>query len=57
MNDMIGGSLLELVIQQQCAKNKVALNLHTQFRDAIACYGIGITVPTWETRIGKKYKR
>lgn len=56
VNDMIGGSLLELVIQQQCARNKVALNLHTQFRDAIA-YGIGITVPTWETRIGKKYKK
>ena len=55
-DDMMGAKLLELVIQQQCARSKVALSLHTAFRDSLA-YGVGVGVPTWETKTGKRYKK
>lgn len=51
--DTIGAILLERVIQQHCEYNKVALNLHTMFRDNFA-YGLGVVVPTWKVHRGKK---
>jgi hypothetical protein len=42
--DIYGAKLMELVIQQQCLKGKLGLNLHTMFRDALA-YGIGVVAP------------
>ncbi len=54
--DTIGGMLLELVIRQHCIKNKVALSLHTMFRDSSA-YGIGAVIPEWTRRYGKKVKK
>jgi hypothetical protein len=52
-NDVIGAILLEKLISLQCMKNKVALNLHTQGRDAFS-YGFGVTTPTWTTEYGSK---
>jgi len=52
-SDTIGAALMELVVRNQCIKNKVALNLHTSFRDALA-YGVGIAGTSWERRWGKK---
>jgi len=51
--DVYGAALLELVVDLHCRKSKVPLHLHTLFRDAIS-YGIGIVVPTWEVRTGRK---
>lgn len=51
--DVIGGIMLEKVIQFQCMKNKVGLNLHTLARDCFA-YGFGAATPTWKTEFGKK---
>lgn len=56
-DDVIGAVLLEKVIEQQCYMNKVALNIHTQARDAF-CYGFGVSTPTWiEERGRKRIKR
>lgn len=52
--DTLGAALLELVIQLQCMRNKVYLNLHTLFRDAL-CYGVGSVSPDWVRKMG--YKR
>jgi len=54
--DVAGAILMEKVIDLQCARNKVALNLHTMFRDACA-YGFGAVAPYWLTRTGKKRTR
>lgn len=47
-NDVIGSILLEKIIDLHCNKNKVALNLHTMFRDSLS-YGLGVVVPGWKT--------
>jgi hypothetical protein len=52
-DDVIGPILLEKVIAQQCHRNKVGLNLHTQARDAFA-YGFGVSTPIWVNEYGKK---
>jgi len=52
-DDTVGAALLELCIRLHCNKNKVPLNLHTMFRDSLA-YGVGITIPEWTRRYGKK---
>jgi hypothetical protein len=52
-SDTVGAALMEMVINLHCIKNKVALNLHTVFRDALA-YGIGAAVPGWSRRWGRK---
>lgn len=52
-SDVIGAILLEIIIDLQCNKNKVGLNLHTQARDSFA-YGIGISTPTWVTTYGTR---
>lgn len=52
-DDTSGAMLLELVIRLHCIKNKVALNVHTALRDNL-CYGVGIAIPDWMQRYGKK---
>jgi hypothetical protein len=44
--DVIGAILLEKVIEMQCIRHKVALNIHTMLRDSIS-YGLGAVGPTW----------
>jgi len=51
--DTIGAILLEKVIDLQCNKTKVALNLHTMNRDGLA-YGIGPVAPMWRQRWGTR---
>jgi len=46
--DVVGAILLEKIIDIQCNKNKVALNLHTMLRDSLG-YGLGVVAPTWKT--------
>jgi hypothetical protein len=51
--DELGAIMLEKVVDVHCNKSKVALNLHTMFRDAMV-YGMGIVVPTWVKRKGRR---
>ena len=51
--DTIGAIMMEKVIDLHCNKSKVALALHTQFRDSLG-YGFGATSPGWVTRYGSK---
>ena len=51
--DMIGAILLEKVIEQHTSNFKVALNLHTMYRDSLS-YGMGVVTPTWDKRWGWK---
>ncbi len=51
--DIVGSIMMENIIQSHCNRNKVALNLHTFFFDAIK-YGIGVAVPLWITKHGYK---
>jgi hypothetical protein len=51
--DLVGAALLEKVIDQQCNRAKVALNLHTLFRDSLA-YSIGASACSWEKKTGKR---
>ena len=53
--DTAGATLMEKVINLQCNKSKVILNLHTFFRDASA-YGLGVVAPQWVVRRGKKVR-
>jgi hypothetical protein len=52
-SDVAGAILLEKVINQQCQRTKVAVMLHTFFRDA-AAYGFGAVSPYWEVKRGKR---
>ena len=52
-SDVTGAMLMELVIKLHCIKNKILLPLHTVFRDNFA-YGIGVGVPEWKVRHGKR---
>ena len=54
--DTVGAIMLEKVIEVHCNKSKIALNLHTMYRDALA-YGIGVCAPGWEERWGFKTKK
>ena len=49
--DIIGAIMIEKVVDLHCNKHKVALDLHTLFRDSLA-YGIGFCVPTWKREFG-----
>lgn len=55
-DDKVGAILLEKVIQKQVLKHKVALNLHTFFRDGLA-YGASFAAPYWKVRHGTRYVR
>lgn len=52
-DDVTGAMLMELVIRLHCIKSKVVLNLHTMLRDSLS-YGVGITIPGWARRYGRK---
>lgn len=54
--DTVGAMLMEAVIRNHCIKNKVALNLHTAFRDASA-YGIAAAIPEWVRKYGKRVEK
>jgi hypothetical protein len=54
--DRVGAMLLQLIINAQCRRAKTVLNLHTQWRDALA-YGLGFTAAYWKTEYGKKAVR
>lgn len=54
--DELGAILMEKVIDLHCNKSKVALNLHTMFRDSLA-YGFGIVIPSWIKREGRRTVR
>lgn len=51
--DTLGAIMMEKVIDLHCNKSKVALNLHTLFRDNLA-YGFGVAAPGWITKYGRK---
>lgn len=51
--DTLGAMMLERVVQKHCQRNKVALSLHTMFRDMLA-YGIGPVAPGWDVRTGMR---
>ena len=51
--DILGAILMEKVIELQCHRNKVALALHTKFRDEIV-YGLGAVAPQWTKVVGQK---
>jgi len=44
--DITGAVLLQEVINNDCIRNKVALNLHTMFRSGFV-YGLGPVAPSW----------
>lgn len=51
--DVAGATLMQHVIALHAARNKIALNLHTFFRDACA-YGFGAVAPQWTVKLGKR---
>ena len=51
--DIAGAELMQKIIALHCSRMKVALNLHTFFRDAGA-YGFGVVSPQWTVRKGKR---
>ena len=51
--DTAGAFLLQALINLHCVRNKVALNLHTFFRD-INAYGLGVVSPQWQLTRGMK---
>jgi len=51
--DTLGAIMLEKIIEFHCVKTKVALALHTMFRDSLA-YGFGVSAPGWKVITGKK---
>ena len=51
--DTLGAILLEMLIDYHCKKNKVALNIHTLIRDALA-YGVAGVSPVWVQKVGRK---
>lgn len=51
--DRVGAILLEKVIEMQSRRAKMALALHTAFRDGWA-YGLGVVAPYWDKVWGKK---
>jgi hypothetical protein len=51
--DKFGAILLEKVIEVQSRRAKMALSLHTTFRDAWA-YGIGTSAPYWDKVYGRR---
>ncbi len=51
--DTIGAIMMEKIVDIHCNKSKVALNLHTMFRDSLA-YGFGVSAPGWNVVTGQK---
>jgi len=49
--DYLGAALLERVIELQVRRNKIALAMHTMWRDAYV-YGFGVATPRWSEEYG-----
>lgn len=47
--DIVGATLLEMLVAQQCRRSKVGLEMHTMWRDSLA-YGFGAVHIGWERR-------
>ena len=54
--DTLGAALLERVIDRQAQRAKMAVQLHTMWRDAFA-YGFGAVSPVWTRRWGYRAVR
>ena len=54
--DTIGAILMEKVIEHNVWHNKVALSLHTMFRDSLS-YGFGVAAPWWYIEEGQKIEK
>lgn len=54
--DTIGAAMLEGVVRHQCLWSKVALNLHTMFRDS-KVYGFGAVGLDWTRRYGYRTEK
>jgi len=54
--DVVGAILLEKIISLHTIKTKVALALHTMWRDAMV-YGFGVVVPNWHVQRGMRVRR
>jgi hypothetical protein len=54
--DTLGAILMEKVVEHNVWHNKVALALHTQFRDCLS-YGFGVAAPYWYVEEGKKIEK
>uniref|UniRef100_A0A6M3IYC5 Putative portal protein n=1 Tax=viral metagenome TaxID=1070528 RepID=A0A6M3IYC5_9ZZZZ len=50
-HDAIGAKLLEKVVHIQAIRNKIALGMHTMWRDSFI-HGLGIAVPGWRVKTG-----
>lgn len=55
-SDYPGAAFLEMIVDYQVRKAKVALHLHTIWRDALS-YAIGVGVVGWETKTRRVSKR
>ena len=51
--DIIGAIMMEKVVDLQCNKSKIGLDLHTMFRDGLG-YGFGVVAPTWVRKYATK---
>lgn len=54
--DTKGAILYRHLIQQHCLRNKIDLALNTQWSDGLT-YGAGFSVPVWETKYGKVFRK
>ena len=54
--DMVGATLMQYVIQQQCNRSKILLPMHTMFRDSLS-YGFGVGAPGWKREEGFRTRR
>jgi len=46
--DVVGGMIMQRVVDNSCVRNKVALALHTMFRDGFV-NGFAVVAPMWKT--------
>lgn len=54
--DTIGAILMEKIVEHNVWHNKVALDLHTFFRDSLS-YGFGAAAPWWYVEEGQKIRK
>lgn len=55
-DDVIGASLLTLLVRMHCTRNKVPLALHTMFSNSLD-YGIAPVAPGWSRQFGTTYRK
>lgn len=51
--DVVGGILMQHLVQQQCVRAGAEVNLHVQWDDALS-YGMGVLAPRWDVKFGYK---